>query len=74
MAKVWGKNHLTILIQHDWLHLGGAAGATLVCKFIRNISRKHQRWRACPLDKDACLGSIGSDRLVVKDESQYYKK
>jgi hypothetical protein len=74
MAKVWGKNHLTILIQHDWLHLGGAAAATLVCKFIRNISRKHQRWSACPLYKDAGLGSIGSDRLVVKDESQYYKK
>ena len=52
MAKVSKENHLTILIQHDWLPLAGAAGATLVCKFIRNISRRHQRQRACPLDKD----------------------
>ena len=36
--KAWGKNHLTSLIQHDWLHVDGAAGATLVCKFLRNIS------------------------------------
>jgi hypothetical protein len=50
MAKVWDKNHLTILIQHVWLHLAGAAGATLVYKFIRNISRRHERCKACPLD------------------------
>jgi len=37
MAKVWGKNHLTILIQRGWLHLAGATGARLG-KFIRNIS------------------------------------
>ena len=52
-GKVWDKNHLTILIQRDWLHLAGAAGATLVRKFIRNIPRRHERWRSCPLDKDA---------------------
>jgi hypothetical protein len=34
-GKSWDINHLTILLQHDWLHLAGAAGATLVCKFIQ---------------------------------------
>jgi hypothetical protein len=57
---VWDKNHLTILIQRDWLHLAGAVGATLVSKFIRNISRRHQQWRACQLNNDACVkrGSV----------------
>jgi hypothetical protein len=38
-----GKNHLTILIQHDWLHVDGAAGATLVCSSFEIYLRKHQR-------------------------------
>jgi hypothetical protein len=36
--RKFGRNHLTILIQHDWLYFAGAFGTTLVSKFIRIIS------------------------------------
>jgi hypothetical protein len=52
------------------------AGATLICKFIRNISRKYQRRRAARWIKMLASDEGGFDRLrpmVVKDESQYYK-